>query len=47
MILRSALLCIKGSLSNHVLKDIDEFSLAFDSPRLWSVAWTKFPYKQP
>ena len=23
VILRSALLCIKGSLSNHVLKDID------------------------
>ena len=27
-ILRSALLCIKGSRSNHVLKDVDEISLA-------------------
>ena len=27
-ILRSALLCIRGSRSNHVLKDVDEFSLA-------------------
>ena len=34
IILRSALLCIRGSQSNHVLKDIDEFSLAFDSAGL-------------
>ena len=27
-ILRSALLCIKGRRSNHVLKDVDEISLA-------------------
>ena len=26
--------CIRGSQSNHVLKVIDEFSLAFDSARL-------------
>ena len=31
IILRSALLCIRGSRSYYVLKDIDEFSLAFDS----------------
>ena len=47
IILRSALLCLRGSWSNHVLKDIDEFSLAFDSAGLWVVAWAKFPYKQP
>ena len=34
IILRSALLCIKGNRSNHVFKDIDEFSLAFDSAGL-------------
>ena len=34
IILRSALLCIRGSRSNHVLKDIDEFSLDFDSAGL-------------
>ena len=34
IILRSALLCIRGSRSNHVLKDIDEFSLEFDSAGL-------------
>ena len=34
IILRSALLCIRGSRSNHVLKDIDEFSLAFGSAGL-------------
>ena len=34
IILRSALLCIRGSRSNSVLKDIDEFSLAFDSAGL-------------
>ena len=34
IILRSALLYIRGSQSNHVLKDIDEFSLAFDSAGL-------------
>ena len=47
IILRSALLCLRGSWSNHILKDIDEFSLAFDSAGLWAVAWAKFPYKQP
>ena len=47
IILRSALLCLRGSWSNHVLKDIDEFSLALDSAGLWAVAWAKFPYKQP
>ena len=47
IILRSALLCIRGSQSNHVLKDIDKFSLAFDSARLRAVVWAKFPYKQP
>ena len=46
-ILRSALLFIKGSRPNHVLKDIDEFSLAFDNARLRAVAWAKFSYKQP
>ena len=45
-ILRSAPLCIRGSRSNHDLKDIDEFSLEFDSAGLWGVAWAKFPYKQ-
>ena len=34
IILRSALLYIRGSQSNHVLKDIDEFSLAFDNAGL-------------
>ena len=34
IIVRSALLCIRGSRSNHVLKDIDGFSLAFDSSGL-------------
>ena len=34
IILRSALLFIRGSRSNHILKDIDEFSLAFDSAEL-------------
>ena len=34
IILRSALLCLRGSWSNHVLKDIDEFSLALDSAGL-------------
>ena len=34
IILRSALLCIRGSQSNHVLKNTDEFSLAFDSTGL-------------
>ena len=47
IILRSALLCLRGSWSNHILKDIDEFSLAFDSAGLSAVAWAKFPYKQP
>ena len=47
IILRSALLCIRGSWSNQVLKDIDKFSLAFDSAGLWAVAWAKFPFKQP
>ena len=47
IILRSALLCIRGSQSNHVLKDIDEFSLGFGSAGLWTVAWAKFPHKQP
>ena len=46
-ILRSALLFIRGSRPNHVLKDIDEFSLAFDNARLRAVAWAKFSYKQP
>ena len=44
IILRSALLCIRGSQSNHVLKDIDEFSLDFDSAGLQRVAWVIFPY---
>ena len=39
IILRSALLCIRGSRSNHVLKDIDEFSLDFDSAGLWGGAF--------
>ena len=47
IILRPALLCIRECRSNHVLKDIDKFSLAFDSAGLWAVAWAKFPYKQP
>ena len=34
IILRSALLCIRGSRSDHALKDIDEFSLAFYSAGL-------------
>ena len=34
IILRSALLCIRGKRSNHVLKNIYEFSLAFDSAGL-------------
>ena len=34
IILRSALLCIRGSRSSYVLKDIDEISLAFDSAGL-------------
>ena len=34
IILRSALLCIRGSRYNRVLKDVDEFSLAFDSAGL-------------
>ena len=34
IILISALLCIRGSRSNHVWKDIDEFYLAFDSAGL-------------
>ena len=34
IILRSALLCIRGSQSNHVLKDTDEFSLGFGSAGL-------------
>ena len=34
IILRSALLCIRGSRSNHVLKNVDDFSLAFDSAGL-------------
>ena len=42
IILGSALLYIRGSRSNHVLKDINEFSLAFDSAGLWGVAWAKF-----
>ena len=46
-ILRSVLLCIRGSRSNHVLKDIVEFSLVFDSAGLRAVVWAKFPYKQP
>ena len=46
-ILRSALLCIMGSRSNHVLEDIGEFSLALDSAGLRAVVWAKFPYKQP
>ena len=44
MFLRSALLCIRGSQSNHVLKAIDEFYLAFDNAGLWGVAWDIFPY---
>ena len=40
IILRSALLCIRGSQSNHVLKDIDEFSLAFDSAELYTFLTT-------
>ena len=46
-ILRYALLFKRGSRPNHVLKDIDEFSLAFDNAGLRAVAWAKFPYKQP
>ena len=34
IILRSALLCIRESRSNRVLKGTDEFSLAFDSAGL-------------
>ena len=34
IILRSALLCIRGSRCNYVLKDIDDYYLAFDSARL-------------
>ena len=34
IILRSSLLCIRGSRSNHVPKDIDKLSLAFDSAGL-------------
>ena len=34
IIVRSALLCIRGSRSNDVLKDIDGFSLAFGSSGL-------------
>ena len=34
LILRSALLCIRGSRYNRVLKDVDEFSLAFGSAGL-------------
>ena len=34
IILKSALFCLRGSRSNHVLKDIDEFFLAFDSAGL-------------
>ena len=34
IILRSALLCIRGSRSNHVLKNVDDFSLALDSAGL-------------
>ena len=34
MFLRPALLCIRGSQSNHVLKAIDEFYLAFDNAAL-------------
>ena len=34
IILGSALLYIRESRSNHVLKDINEFSLAFDSAGL-------------
>ena len=37
------LLYIRGSRSNYVLKDIDEFSLAFDRAWLWGVAWATFP----
>ena len=43
IILRSALLCIRGSRSNHVFKDIDEYSFVFDSAELWVAAWAKFP----
>ena len=46
IILRAALLCIRGSWSNHVLKDINKFSLAFYSAGFWLVAWAKFPCKQ-
>ena len=46
IILRSSLLCIRGSRSNHVPKDIDKLSLAFDSAGLWGVAWVKFSYKK-
>ena len=34
IILRPALLCIRECRSNHVLKDIDKISLAFDSAGL-------------
>ena len=44
IILRSALLCIRGSRSNSVLKDIDEFSLAFDGAGLSGVARAIFSY---
>ena len=47
IILRSTLLCVAGSRSNRVLKDINEFSLTFGSKELWAVAWGEFPYKQP
>ena len=36
----------RESLSNHVLKDIDEFSLAFDSAVLWGPASAIFPFKR-
>ena len=42
IIMRSALLCITRSRSNYVLKDIDEFSLTFDSAELWGVTWSIF-----
>ena len=47
IILRFALLCIRVNRSNYVLKDIDEFSVVFDSAGLWAVAWVKFPCKEP
>ena len=34
LILKSALLCIRGSRSSNIVKDIDEFSLAYDSAGL-------------